>query len=41
MAKKTNKKRGPKTEYLKIDGNWQNAVNKVLKKKKPKKGWPT
>ena len=40
-SKKKNNKRGPKTAYLKIGGDWQNAVNKVLKKKKPKGGWPT
>jgi hypothetical protein len=40
MAKKINKKRGPKTELLKIDGDWQVAVNNALKKKRPKEGWP-
>ncbi|MGA2677791.1 MAG: hypothetical protein ABSF37_00670 [Sedimentisphaerales bacterium] len=38
--KEGNKKRGPKIDHLKIDGNWQSAVNKALKKKKPKEGWP-
>jgi hypothetical protein len=38
MAKK--RKRGPKTELLKVNGNWESAVNKALMKKKPKKGWP-
>ncbi len=34
------KKRGPKTDHLKIEGDWQRAVNKALKKKKPPEGWP-
>ena len=31
---------GPKPDTLKIEGNWQRAVKKSLKKKKPPKGWP-
>jgi hypothetical protein len=33
-------KRGPKSETLKIDGDWKAAVKKSLSKKKPVKGWP-
>lgn len=33
-------KRGPKPETVKIDEDWQEAVKKSLKKKKPKEGWP-
>jgi hypothetical protein len=39
MAKKYGKK-GPKEERLVIDGDWQGAVNKALKKKHPVEGWP-
>jgi len=38
--KDKNRKRGPKSNLLKIDGEWQRAVNKALKKEKPKEGWP-
>jgi hypothetical protein len=38
--KDRNNKRGPKTDHLKIEGDWQSAVNKALKKKKPPEGWP-
>ena len=40
MSKKKKKKRGPKPENLNLDEDWQCAVNKALKKKKPKEGWP-
>jgi hypothetical protein len=41
MAKsKKPQKRGPKTDHLVIEGDWQSAVNKALKKKKPAEGWP-
>jgi hypothetical protein len=36
----TSKKRGPKEERLKINGNWQEAIKKSFLKKKPKDGWP-
>ena len=29
------KKRGPKLEHLKLKGDWQAAIKKVLKKGKP------
>lgn len=32
---------GPKPKHLKIDGDWGDAMGKVIrKKKKPKEGWP-
>jgi hypothetical protein len=44
MAKKKPKppkaKPGPKPDLLKIEGNWEDAVAKSLKKKKPPGGWP-
>lgn len=33
-------KPGPKPETLKIEGDWKQAVDKALKKKRPKAGWP-
>ena len=39
LAKKP-AKRGPKPDTLKIEGNWQDAVKKSLRKKKPARGWP-
>jgi hypothetical protein len=33
-------KTGPKENRLKINSNWENAVKKAVRKKKPKKGWP-
>ncbi len=38
--RKRKKKPGPKTERLKIDMNWVDAVKRSLLKKKPKRGWP-
>lgn len=40
MPKKKANRRGPKPDTIKIDGDWQHAVNKALKKEKPKEGWP-
>lgn len=37
---KANKKRGPKPETVKVDEDWEQAIKKSLKKKKPKEGWP-
>jgi hypothetical protein len=31
---------GPKPQLLKITGNWERAVTKSFKKKKPPEGWP-
>lgn len=33
-------KPGPKPQMLKIKGNWEAAVTKSFKKKKPLEGWP-
>jgi hypothetical protein len=33
-------KRGPKPDILKLEGNWKDAVQKSLSKKKPPEGWP-
>ncbi len=35
----TSKPRGPEPERLKIDGKWEDAVDKALRKEKPKEGW--
>lgn len=34
------RKRGPVPETVKVEGTWQSAVKKALKKKRPEKGWP-
>ena len=34
-------KPGPKMEFLKLNGNWKDAIQRSLKKEKPKEGWPT
>jgi hypothetical protein len=39
-AKKRKKKPGPKSERLKIDMNWVDAIKTSLRKKKPIRGWP-
>ena len=31
---------GPKPERVKIEGDWESAVEKALKKPKPAEGWP-
>jgi hypothetical protein len=33
-------KPGPKPDVLKIRSNWQAAMRKSLKKRKPPEGWP-
>jgi hypothetical protein len=46
MAKKlgtpklTKPKPGPKPDTLKIEGDWIDAVDKALTKKRPAGGWP-
>ena len=32
--------RGPKPERVKIEGNWEDAIDQALDKKRPKEGWP-
>jgi hypothetical protein len=39
-ASRARAKSGPKPAMLKIKGNWQAAMKKSLKKKKPLEGWP-
>jgi hypothetical protein len=31
---------GPEPERLKIDGDWEQAVERALKKPRPADGWP-
>lgn len=31
---------GPKPDRVKIDEDWEDAVDKALKKEKPERGWP-
>ena len=33
-------KRGPKPDNLKVEGDWEDAMKKALRKKRPKDGWP-
>lgn len=33
-------KRGPKADTVKIEGDWESAVGKALKKPRPVEGWP-
>lgn len=42
MTKKASikKKPGAKPETVKIDGDWEKAVEKALEHKRPKEGWP-
>ncbi len=40
MPKHKPKNPGPKPERLKLEGDWQQAAKKALKKKRPKGGWP-
>jgi hypothetical protein len=40
MNGKKRHKRGRKPKHLKLGSDWQSAVNKALKKEKPKEGWP-
>ena len=39
MVNSKHKHTGPEPERVKIEGDWQDAVDKALKKKRPKKGW--
>jgi hypothetical protein len=43
MAKKAKKaKSGRKEDRLKIESqNWEEAIGKALKKKRPQQGWPS
>jgi hypothetical protein len=39
-SNETSTKRGPKPDSIKIEGDWEAAVDKALAKKRPKDGWP-
>ena len=39
-ASQNSKNRGPKPERVKIDMDWEDAVGKAIKKKRPAGGWP-
>ena len=39
-AESERKRPGPEPERLKIEGDWEDAVAKALKKKRPPEGWP-
>jgi len=34
------RKPGPDAERLKFDMDWEDAAKKIVKKKRPKEGWP-
>ncbi len=43
MTKKSTKAKkppGPAPEVLKIEGNWKDAMRKLVSKKRPVGGWP-
>ena len=33
-------RRGPKPDRVKIEGDWEDAIDKALEKKRPNEGWP-
>jgi hypothetical protein len=39
-VKKQRKRPGPEPEVLKIEGNWKDAMRKLIAKKRPVGGWP-
>ena len=40
MTEHKSKKTGPKPDRVKVDGDWEEAIDKALKKPRPKDGWP-
>ena len=38
--KKTRTPPGPAPEVLKIEGDWKDAMKKLISKKRPEGGWP-
>jgi hypothetical protein len=38
--KRQRKPPGPAPEVLKIEGNWKDAMKKLISKKRPVGGWP-
>jgi hypothetical protein len=39
-AKKPRQRPGPIPEVLKIEGDWKDAMRKLISKKRPVGGWP-
>jgi len=39
-ATKPKPRKGPAPEVLKIEGNWKDAMRKLISKKRPVGGWP-
>ena len=39
-VKKPRKPPGPKPEVLRIEGDWKDAMRKLISKKRPVGGWP-
>ncbi len=39
-ATKPKRRKGPEPEVLKIEGNWKDAMRKLISKKRPEGGWP-
>jgi len=41
IASKADKpKRGPKPETLKLEGSWEDAIGRAIRKPRPAGGWP-
>lgn len=40
MARKRSNKPGPKPDILKLEGDWEEAAKKLVRKEKPAEGWP-
>jgi hypothetical protein len=40
IVAKKGKKKGPKPNRLKLDGDWEDIAKRVIQKKKPKGEWP-
>jgi len=40
MESKREGQPGPDPERLKIEGDWEDATDKMLRKKRPSEGWP-
>ncbi len=40
MAQKRKRKPGRKIARLKIEGDWEEAAKKLVRRKKPEEGWP-
>ena len=38
--KRSSPKTGPKPDRVKVEGDWEDAIGKALKKPRPKDGWP-